>query len=152
MSKARRASQPGEGAKKLKVSYKVRVAQRGGRVRLMEGATPPEPKPELEPKGTIPRVSRLLALAHHIQELIDTGQVKDLAEVARRGHVSRARVTQIMNLLLLAPDIQEEILFLPRTTHGADQVTERGVRTVLAEPSFVNQRHIWGRVISALGA
>jgi len=144
MSKARRASQPGEGAKKLKVSYKVHVGQRGKRVRLVEGYPPSEPKRELETKGTIPRVSRLLALAHHIQELIDTGQVKDLAEVARRGHVSRARVTQIMNLLLLAPDIQEEILFLPWTTEGGDIVTERAVRTVIGDPSFVNQRHVWG--------
>jgi len=146
MSKARRTSQPGEGTKKLKVSYKVHVAQRGGRVRLMEGATPPGPKPELEPKGTIPRVSRLLALAHHIQELIDTGQVKDLAEVARRGHVSRARVTQIMNLLLLAPDIQEDILSLPPTTQGKDPITLRGLRQVIAEPSFARQRYLWRKL------
>ena len=68
------------------------------------------------------------------------------------GRVSRARVSQIMNLLLLAPDIQEEILFLPRTVKGVDLVTERGVQTVNAELSFVNQRHIWGGVRQGLGA
>ena len=79
----------------------------------------------------------------HIQELIDTGQVKDFAEVAQRGHITRARVTQIMNLLLLAPDIQEEILFLPRTTAGVDQIRERTIRALIAESSFKAQRHAW---------
>jgi len=96
--------------------------------------------------GTVRRISRLLALAHHIQELIDTGQVRDLAEVARLGHITRARMTQIMNLLLLAPDIQEEILFLPRTTQGGDQVKERSVRVAIYEPPSVKQRHIWGGI------
>jgi len=142
MSGTRITGKAAQGGQKLKVSYQVHVAQRGQRVRLLEGA-PPESTSDPEPQGTIPRVSRLLALAHHIQELLDTGQVKDLAEVARRGHVTRARVTQIMNLLLLAPDIQEEILFLPPTTRGKDPMTLRGLRRVLAEPSFVRQRHLW---------
>jgi hypothetical protein len=43
---------------------------------------------------------------------------KDYSQLARLGHVSRAQITQIMNLLLLAPDIQEEILFLPKTVAG----------------------------------
>ena len=57
-----------------------------------------------------------------------------------------------MNLLVLAPDIQEEILFLPRTTEGCDQVTERSIRTVIVEPSFVKQRGIWGGVKQELPA
>ena len=142
MSRTSISGKTTQGGKKLKVSYQVHVAQRGQRVRLLEGA-PPEPTPEPEPQGTIPRVSRLLALAHHIQELLDTGQVQDLAEVARRGHVTRARVTQIMNLLLLAPDIQEEILLLRPTTQGRHPVTERSLRSVANEPSFVKQRHVW---------
>ena len=147
MSRTRTASKTARAGKKLKVSYQVHVAQHGQRLRLLEGA-PSEPAPEPEPQGVVPRVSRLLALAHHIQELLDTGQVKDLAEVARRGNVTRARVTQIMNLLLLAPDIQEEILFLPRTKEGGDKITERGVRTVIGELSFANQRSIWHRMVS----
>ena len=142
MSRTRTAVQPAQVGEKLKVTYRVHVAQRGQRLRLMEGA-PPEPASEPEPQGTIPRVSRLLALAHHIQELLDTGQVKDLAEVARRGRVTRARVTQIMNLLLLAPDIQEEILFLPPTKKGKDPIALRGIRRVLGEPSFTRQRNLW---------
>ncbi len=64
-----------------------------------------------------------------------------MAEVAHLSHITRARMTQIMNLLL-APDIQEEVLFLPRTTEGRDDLTERSIRPLIAEPSFVKQRHI----------
>jgi hypothetical protein len=72
------------------------------------------PKPT-RPRGRIPRVARLLALAHHFQELLDTCVVETQAELAK---LTPARVTQIMNLLALAPDIQEEIFFLPLVTEG----------------------------------
>lgn len=59
------------------------------------------------PNGRVPRIARLMALAIRFEQLISTGEVKDYAELARLGNVSRARITQIMNLRLLAPDIQE---------------------------------------------
>ena len=46
------------------------------------------------------------------------------AELARREGITRPRITQIMNLLRLAPDIQEVILGLPKGT-GERVVTER---------------------------
>ena len=141
-----RANATGKGGGKLKVSYKVNVVRRNRRSCLVEEVPPSKPETDEKPKATIPRISRLLALAHHIQELLDKGEVKDMAEVARLSHVTRARMTQIMNLLLLAPDIQEEILFLPRTTEGRDHLTERSIRAAIAEPSFVKQRHIWGGI------
>ena len=145
MSKGK-AIQVGHGGK-IKVRFQVHKARKNRRVRLVEGTQPPsDAKAELAPRGTIPRITRLLALAHHIQELLDTGQVKDLAEVARRGHITRARMTQIMNLLLLAPDIQEEILFLPPTTKGKDPITLRGIHHVCAETSFARQRQIWAKI------
>ena len=61
------------------------------------------------PAGRVPRVSRLMALAIRLDGLIRDGVVPDQAELARLGHVSRARLTQVMNLLCLAPDIQEAI-------------------------------------------
>jgi hypothetical protein len=45
--------------------------------------------------------------------------------------VTRARLTQIMNLLNLAPDIQEAILFLPAITTGDDPLHERQLRPVV---------------------
>jgi hypothetical protein len=59
----------------------------------------------------VPRVARLLALAHKFQKMLDSGEVESMAELAQLGRVSRARITQIMDLLMLAPEIQEEVLF-----------------------------------------
>ena len=67
-----------------------------------------------EAAARVPRVSRLMALAIRFDGLIRDGVVTDQAELARLGHVTRARLTQIMNLLNLAPDIQEEVLFCRR--------------------------------------
>ena len=66
--------------------------------------------PESPPPERIPRVARVLALAHHWQGLIRSGAVRDQADLARLVGVSRARVTQVMRLLDLAPDIQEAVL------------------------------------------
>jgi hypothetical protein len=63
--------------------------------------------------GSIPRLARLLALAIRMEGLLRSGTIGDYAELARLGRVTRARMTQIMRLLNLAPDLQEQILFLP---------------------------------------
>jgi hypothetical protein len=94
----------------------------------------------------VPRVARLMALAIHFDQLLSDGVVADQAELARLGHVSRARVTQIMNLLNLAPDIQEEILFLDLLETGRERVTERRLRRTLAIPNWANQRLLRGSV------
>lgn len=68
-------------------------------------------KPTAPASEKVPRVARLLALAHRFQEMLDSGEVESMAELARLARVSRARITQIMDLMMLAPEIQEEILF-----------------------------------------
>jgi hypothetical protein len=95
------------------------------------------------PTARIPRVSRLMALAIHFEGLLRAGKLKDYANIARLGHVSRARVTQIMNLLMLAPDIQEEILFLPPFSRGREQILLRDLQPVAAEPIWSRQRKLW---------
>jgi len=87
-----------------------------------------------------------MALAIHMQELVDSGEVIDYAELARLAHVSRARVTQIMNLLYLAPDIQEEILFLPRTDGSRAPIREHMVRPIAAVPNWSKQRRLWSNL------
>lgn len=67
----------------------------------------------------------------------------DKAELLRLGHVTRARMTQTMNLLHLAPDIQEAILFLPRVEQGRDPVTERELRSLVALPDWRRQRRLF---------
>ena len=93
--------------------------------------------------GAIPRVARLMALAIRFDQLIRDGVVADQAELARLGHVTRARVTQIMNLLNLAPDIQEDILFLPPVDRGRDAITERDLRPIAAIQDWRKQRRLW---------
>ena len=74
------------------------------------------------------------------------GAVKNYAELARLGYVSRARVTQIVNLLQLAPQIQEAVLFLPAQSSGRDTITERALRRLAAEPDWRVQRRMWRRL------
>ncbi len=109
-----------------------------GRKELREGAE--ESVPTL---GKVPRLSRLLALALRMEDLCRQGEVADFAELARLTMITRARMTQIMNLLLLAPDIQEEILFLPRSSGGLDPIREKAVRPIAAIPDFRKQRIMW---------
>jgi hypothetical protein len=96
--------------------------------------------------GKLPRVTRLMALAVKFDALIRDGVVSDYADLARLGTVTRARMTQIMNMLLLAPDIQEEILFMPRTATGRDPISERGLRRVTAIVRWDRQRATWQEV------
>ena len=115
---------------------------RGQRTRKVIQEGPP-PEPDAMPAGTVPRISRLMALAIRFDKLIKAGEITDQADLARLGHVTRARVTQIMNLLQLAPDIQEDILFLPRTFRGRDPIREIMVRPIAAEPDWRKQRRLW---------
>lgn len=80
--------------------------------------------------GRIPRISKLMALAIKMERLIREGKVSDYAALAEAGQISRPRMTQIMNLLHLSPEIQEALLFLPITVRGPDTITERQLRRV----------------------
>ena len=125
----------------LTVTCRVRF-DRGAKGRLeMRRGEPPAAAPA--PVGRVPRISRLMALAIRFDEMLRRGEVKDYAELARVGHVTRARVTQIMNLLMLAPDIQEQILFLPLVVEGPDPVKEWEVRPIAAEMNWCVQRQHW---------
>ncbi len=122
------------------IEYKIHLKKgERGRTRILNGEDTTKPS---EP-GRIPRISRLMALAIRFENLIQRGEVRDLAELARRGHVSRARITQIMNLLHLAPEIQEDILFLPRIMKGSDRITERQMRNVTEITDWGIQREMW---------
>ena len=104
-------------------------------------------QPEETP-GRIPRVARLTALAIRLERLIAEDRVPNYAALARLAHVSRARITQITNLTLLAPDIQEAILFLPPVHQGPDTIIERDLRPIAAEPDWTRQRMLWAALLS----
>jgi len=131
--------------KGLAVQRQVHFGRGRNSRKILKEGPPPESEPM--PTGTIPRISRLMALAIRFDRLIKAGEVADQAEIARLGQVSRARVTQIMNLLHLAPDIQEEILFLPRTQRGRDPIREIMVRPIAAVLDWRKQRRMWKQLL-----
>ncbi len=112
------------------------TTQRGkGQIRPGPKPTAPDVKP-----GRLPRVTRLMALAIRFEELLKDGTVKDYADLARLGGVSRARITQIMNLRLLAPDIQEKLLFHERINGPQDTMQLRDLQAVALEADWALQR------------
>jgi hypothetical protein len=107
-------------------------------------------EPPATESGRVPRVTRLMALALRFEHLLERKAVRDQAELAELGHVTRARVTQIMNLLHLAPDIQEALLDLPCVQGGRDPVVERDIRIIAAEPNWRRQRRLWADLAAHL--
>ena len=96
--------------------------------------------------GRVPRIARLMALALRFEQLVRSGAVRDYAELARLGQVSRARLTQVMSLLHLAPDLQEEILFLPRVHGGRDRIYLHELQALTALLDWQEQRRRWNEL------
>jgi hypothetical protein len=90
-----------------------------------------------------PRIARLMALAIRFEGLVREKRVRDYADLARRGHVTRARMAQIMKLLDLAPDLQEEILFLP----PVKGLTERRLRLLVTRLDWREQRRLFQQMV-----
>lgn len=122
-------------------TFKVHL-KRGdhGRRSLREGEGPTRSQP-LGDVGPVPaRVARLVALAHHVEGLVRAGRVRDYAQAAELAGVTRARVTQIVNLLLLAPDIQERLLNLTRPALGEEPLSEQDLRQIVIVMDWNEQR------------
>jgi hypothetical protein len=95
---------------------------------------------------SVPRIARLVALAIRMEILVREGKVRDFAEAARLGRVTRARMTQIMKLRNLAPDIQEQILFLKPPT----RINERKLRPVAHVVGWKEQRRLFQELRQSL--
>lgn len=123
------------GGNTLEVAVSIRPLNGRQRGRPCKPAAPEPPR--------IPRITRLMALAIKFQDMVDRGEVRDYADLARLGYVTRARLTQIMNLLLLAPDIQEDVLGVGRP---ATSITERHLRSLVKLVTWEDQRREWAGV------
>ena len=99
--------------------------------------TPPPDRPE--PVRRPAKVARQLALAHHLQAAIERGLVADQAALARKLGLTRARVTQLFDLLMLAADLQERVLAL-EAVDGAEPMAERTLREVAHAGTWAEQR------------
>jgi hypothetical protein len=104
----------------------------------------PPPPLARSPARQPAHVARMLALAHHVAEAIDAGQLADQAAVARVLGFTRARLSQLLDLTLLAPDIQEEVLHL-EAIDSREPMPERDLRSLSRLP-WAAQRSVWTRV------
>lgn len=130
-------------SKPVSVDFQFSIKQRGrgAKKRIVEGAAQSdESKPALE---RIPRISRYMALAIHFEDLIRQGVVTDYADLARLGHVTRARVTQIMNLRLLAPEIQEELLLCEKKCDDGTPIQLKSLQFIATVFCWRTQRKLW---------
>ena|ERR1019366_7035659 len=121
------------GNRDMTYSLDFRVGKRGQKENIVSSLKAEVAWP------VIPRIARLMALAIRFEGMLREGAVQDYAQLARLGRVTRARMTQIMKLLDLAPDIQEKILFLPpiRT------LNERNLRPVVSCIDWRKQRRLF---------
>ena len=126
--------------KPVSVDFQFSIQQRGrgAKKQMCEGE-----KESTKTLESIPRIARYMALAIHFEDLIQRGVVTDYADLARLGHVTRARVTQIMNLRLLAPEIQEELLFLQRKSKGEELIPFKWLQSLAGNSNWQEQRRQW---------
>jgi hypothetical protein len=125
----------------IEVPVSFPPAGRCGRKALPAGTDQPS-----LPPGRVPRVSRLMALALRLDELVRTGQVASYSALAVLGQVTRARISQILSLLHLAPDIQEA-LFLPPTLRGRDALILADLMPIAACMDWRKQRRLWRKLL-----
>ncbi len=134
----------GNGAIQVEVTLPVRPRRhetgKGGQ---------PDSVPDAGNRSRIPRITRLMALAIKFQDMVDRREVRDYADLARLGYVTRARLTQIMNLLLLAPDIQADIVAWSAHAEEFPEIAERHLRRLTQIPAWEPQRRLWRELLTA---
>ena len=126
-------------AESAEIRYRLAARPGRGRGALAKRATGANADPISPP---LPRITHLMALAIKLEDVLREGVARNYSELGRLGHVSRARVSQIMSLLQLAPDLQEQLLFWPAVEQGRPAVTEPLVRKVARLYDWDQQRRV----------
>ncbi len=101
------------------------------------------PEPVLRPA----RIAMILALARKYERMVNSRKVESFTDLAMKSGLTKARISQLMDLTLLAPDLQRVIMRL-QSTDGIEPVTERGIRKLVNVVGWGEQRREWGRMIS----
>ena len=132
----------------VKRKLNVQIVARGRKtIRPHDANSDNSSKPK--PPARIPRIARLMALAIHYQEMLRTGEATDMIELSRRAKVSQPRMSQIMALNLLAPDIQTALLDLPPQSKGKPFLHEKRIRPITAMLEWTEQRVAWQQILVA---
>jgi hypothetical protein len=103
-----------------------------------------DPEQIRDPDSFVPRIARLMALALKMEGLVRDQTVHNYAELAQLGRVTRARMTQIMRLLQLAPDLQEQLLLLPEV----QGLNERNLRAIVQQLDWSEQRRMFQKFMA----
>ena len=127
------------------LSYQVDFRTRRGR-HSTDVSWEDECREVITRSAPVPRIARLLALALRFEEQVKQKTFTDYAGIARAGAVTRPRMTQIMKLINLAPDIQEAILF----ASAIDGLNERNLRPVVKEIEWEKQRTLFRKMNAPL--
>jgi len=127
-------------------TYQIHLAKsEHGQVTLKEGVAPPKPQAKRIPT----RTARLLALAYRIDGLVRDGKMTDYAEVALVAGLTRARISQITDLMFLAPDIQERVLRETKPEKGRERYGERHLRQIIRDHDWDRQLKAFERLINS---
>ncbi len=134
---------------KQQVTYELDFCARGhGRGKNQACSSDPQPTEGEAAHPPIPRIARLMALAIRFEGLVGDQTFRNYAELARLGWVTRARMTQIMRLRHLAPDIQEQLLFLP----PLPGLNERNLRPIVKRIDWSEQRRMFQKIAGAVNS
>ena len=120
------------------IQFRLHASKRAERAEKAEVAEAPSSY-----RGRLPRVTQVLALAIQFQDMIRRGEARDYADLARLGCITRERISQVMELIWLAPDIQQEILELPTNKTGRYPISEVAVRLLAENLVWEEQREAW---------
>ena len=115
------------------------VTFRAGKKPLVQQVPPPPvERPAVKsPDGRLPRITKLLERAVRFEELLRQGTAKDYADLARLGSVTRARITQLMNLRNLAPRIQEQCpMITPSRTSSRNEPCAASLERSIGENKY----------------
>ena len=115
---------------------------RGPRVTFHQERPPAPAEPTRQPA----QVALMLALAHHLQRAVEGGAVANQAALAKAYGLTRARLTQVLDLLLLAPDLQARVLAL-EAVDGRQPLAERRLRRLVLCESWAEQRTQWSAIV-----
>jgi hypothetical protein len=96
--------------------------------------------------GRLPRITQVLAAAINFENMISEGVAEDYADIGRLSGLSRERISQVMRLNYLAPDIQIELLYMQPTRTGRFPISETAVRRIANLLSWAEQRQQWTRL------
>lgn len=126
-------------------TFKIHLARKShGRVELREGEAPEPP-----PRPRVPtRAARLLALAHRFDGLVRSGEFDDYTQVALVAGLTKARISQIADLSLLAPVVQERVLVELKPEKGRELYGERDLRLIVREPDWDRQLVLFERMLA----